>query len=57
MQFEWDDTKNKANLEKHGIAFEDAQRIFEGTTLQTEDGRQDYGKTCCCALDSVKGNG
>lgn len=26
--FEWDDTKNKTNLLKHGISFEEAQAVF-----------------------------
>jgi hypothetical protein len=28
MQFEWDDDKNRANLKKHGISFEEAQTVF-----------------------------
>jgi uncharacterized DUF497 family protein len=28
MRFEWDEKKNKANINKHGIAFEDAAKIF-----------------------------
>ena len=27
-RFEWDEDKNRENLEKHGIAFEDAQYAF-----------------------------
>ncbi len=26
--FEWDDIKNKTNLQKHGISFEEAQTVF-----------------------------
>ena len=26
--FEWNDTKNKTNLKKHGISFEEAQTVF-----------------------------
>ena len=26
--FEWDDVKNAVNIEKHGVAFVDAQRAF-----------------------------
>ncbi len=26
--FEWDDAKNRVNLEKHGVAFKDAQEAF-----------------------------
>lgn len=28
-EFEWDSTKRKANLKKHGIDFADATRIFQ----------------------------
>lgn len=28
MRFEWDDTKNKRNLKKHGVSFEEAQACF-----------------------------
>jgi len=29
LLFEWDDRKNAANIQKHGIDFEDAIRVFE----------------------------
>ena len=29
MNFEWDEAKSKANLLKHGIAFEDVTALFE----------------------------
>ncbi len=29
MRFEWDEAKNRQNRRKHGIAFEDARRLFE----------------------------
>ncbi|MBM3131549.1 MAG: BrnT family toxin [Chloroflexi bacterium] len=28
MQFEWDDWKNLANIEKHGVSFEEAVEAF-----------------------------
>ena len=28
MKFEWDEKKNKTNIEKHGVDFEDAQEAF-----------------------------
>ena len=28
MKFEWDDRKNAVNLQKHGISFERAARVF-----------------------------
>jgi uncharacterized protein len=29
MNFEWDDVKSSSNLEKHGISFESASRLWE----------------------------
>ena len=28
MKFEWDDLKNKRNVEKHGVSFEQAKIVF-----------------------------
>ena len=28
MQFEWDENKNQANIEKHGISFPEASTVF-----------------------------
>lgn len=40
--FEWDEEKNQTNIEKHGVSFEQASRIFEGPTLTIVDDRFDY---------------
>jgi uncharacterized DUF497 family protein len=29
MRFEWDENKNKANIQKHGVDFEDAKTVFD----------------------------
>lgn len=29
MQFEWDNTKNSQNQQKHGVSFEQAKEVFE----------------------------
>ena len=41
MQYRWDEDKNRRNIERRGIAFEDAKRIFEGPTLERIDDRFD----------------
>ena len=33
MRYTWTQEKYRQNLRRHGIAFEDAQRIFEGLTV------------------------
>ncbi len=40
-RFEWDERKRKQNIDQHGIDFEDAARIFEGSILTV---RSDRGK-------------
>lgn len=45
MKIEWDLTKAASNLNKHGVAFEDAMRMFYDVELiETYDGREDYGE-------------
>jgi uncharacterized DUF497 family protein len=44
VKFEWDDTKRKSNIKKHGIDFIDATKIFAGYTLTIGDDRYDYGE-------------
>ena len=34
MEFEWDENKNTTNIEKHGIDFRRAQRIWDETPLE-----------------------
>jgi hypothetical protein len=55
MRFTWDARKNRANVERHSIAFEDAVRIFEGPTLEKADDRYDYGETRVYAIGMVNG--
>lgn len=45
MDYEWDSKKNRQNVATHGIAFEDAVKIFERPTLERVDDRFDYGET------------
>ena len=44
MGFEWDDEKNRANIDKHGVSFKTAVRIFDGLVLTAEDDRFEYGE-------------
>lgn len=44
MLFEWDEAKNRSNIEKHGLSFETAVRIFGGPVLSAIDARFDYGE-------------
>ena len=42
MALEWDYNKNKINIEKHGIDFMDANKIFENPIISKVDNRADY---------------
>ena len=42
--YEWDDDKNRKNVEKHGIDFETAKRIFDSPIVSRRDERKDYNE-------------
>jgi uncharacterized DUF497 family protein len=44
MQFVWDEAKRISNLEKHGLHFADAHRVFAGAMIVFEDMRESYGE-------------
>lgn len=44
QEFEWDENKNHANRQRHGIAFEEAQEIFGGLLFTAPDMRMEYGE-------------
>jgi len=53
MNYVWDPRKSRGNLARHGIAFEDAIRVFEGPTLEKVDDRFDYGEIRIYAIGIV----
>ena len=55
MHYGWDEEKNSSNIARHGIAFEDAKRIFEGPTVERVDDRFDYGEIRVYAIGLVNG--
>lgn len=42
--YEWDEAKNKENLSKHGLSFDDTELVFTGPCITFEDTRHDYGE-------------
>jgi hypothetical protein len=44
MKFIWDRRKNDANIEKHGLDFADAYKVFGSPMLTGIDDREDYGE-------------
>ncbi len=45
MNFEWDEAKRLANIEKHGIDFADVPPMFDGDVFTIEDERFEYDET------------
>jgi uncharacterized DUF497 family protein len=57
MIFEWDDDKNKMNIEKHGLSFEAAPFVFGGFYLSRPDDRKDYGEKRYCGMGTLGPDG
>ena len=55
MEYVWDRRKSRGNVTRHGIAFEDAIRVFDGPTLEKVDDRFDYGETRVYAIGVANG--
>ena len=55
MKFEWDEQKNRINIQKHGISFEDAKAIFEDVRITADDTRQSYGEMRNISLGTIHG--
>jgi len=55
MRYSWNEDKNRKNIERHGIAFKDAVKIFEGETLEQEDDRFEYGEVRIYAIGIMNG--
>jgi uncharacterized protein len=55
MRYTWDQRKNRSNIARHGIAFEDAQRIFDGPTVEKVDDRFEYNEVRVYAIGLVNG--
>ncbi len=44
MNFEWDESKNKTNIDERDLDFADAWQIFDAPMLVKIDNRKDYGE-------------
>jgi hypothetical protein len=55
MRYTWNAAKNRANVKRHKIAFEDTKRIFAGPTVERVDNRFDYGEIRVYAIGLVNG--
>ena len=55
MLVEWDEEKSRANLEKHGLSFDDAWQVLAGDTITIPDERYDYGEDRLITLGRLAG--
>jgi hypothetical protein len=55
VKFEWDETKNRENIRKHGIDFADAPEVFRGPMLARLDTREDYGEDRWFGIGLLRG--
>jgi uncharacterized DUF497 family protein len=55
MRCTWNQEKNRNNIKRHKIAFEDAKRVFEGATVERVDNRFDYGEVRVYAIGLIDG--
>ena len=44
MKYVWDNSKNKVNIQKHGIDFVDVPSMFQHPMVTFIDQRKDYGE-------------
>ena len=55
MKYEQDDNKCAANLQKHGLSFEDAELVFSGACITGQDNRYDYGELRFITVGALEG--
>ena len=54
MQFEWDETKNQKNQQKHYISFEEAAEIFQGVVFTFTSNKIDYGEVQKVSIGTIQ---
>jgi uncharacterized DUF497 family protein len=54
MRFEWDETKRRSNLRRHGFDFVAIEKILSEATVTFLDDRFDYGETRFLTLGLFK---
>ena len=53
IDYEWNNTKRKTNLEKHGVDFAVAEGFDWANALVREDDRKEYGETRYVAIAPI----
>lgn len=55
MRFVWEEKKNRSNIKRHGIDFNDAIEMFDYPMLSGIDKREDYGEERWVGIGFLKG--
>jgi uncharacterized protein len=55
MPVERDEEKSRANLQKHGLSFDDAWQFLAGDSITIPDVRYDYGEDRLITLGRLSG--
>ncbi len=55
MPVEWDEEKCRANVEKHGLSFDDAWQVLAGDTITIPDERYNYRENRLITLGRLAG--
>jgi|ERR1700676_808627 len=53
-RFEWDEKKNRQNINKHGFDFVDAEKMFRGVLFVDVDTREDYGEVRWIGIGMIR---
>jgi len=55
IKFSWSTAKRASNIDRHGLDFADAERVFAGLTFTFEDDRFDYSEQRFVTLGLLAG--
>ena len=55
MRFVWEEKKNRSNIKRHVIDFNDVIDMFDYPILSCIDKREDYGEERCVGIGFLKG--
>ena len=56
LRFEWDEAKNRLNVQRHGVAFQEVVDFLDDPGLiERLDLREDYGEERILAYASIRG--
>jgi uncharacterized DUF497 family protein len=54
MILEWNETKNRINIRKHGFHFAEAEEMFRRFLLVRPDTREDYGEERWIGIGTIQ---